>query len=73
MERSSDVIQEALVRFVGQFDSEELGIKFATKLCNSFCSEIITVINDKPEEVSRLLGSTDPDFVDGLRRLISKS
>jgi hypothetical protein len=72
MERSTDVIQEALERFVGQFDSEELGLKFATKLCNSFCSEILPVINDNPEEATQLLGSTDSDFVDGLLRLISR-
>ena len=72
MERSTDVIQEALVKFVGQFDSEELGLKFATKLCNSFCSEIIPAINDNPEEAKRLIGSTDKDFADGILTLISQ-
>ena len=67
-----DTIQEALVRLVSKFESEELGLSFATQVCNMICSEIIPVINDNPEEATRLLASTDKDFADGLLTLISQ-
>tara|TARA_Y100001963_G_scaffold154653_1_gene243914 strand:+ start:4156 stop:4380 length:225 start_codon:yes stop_codon:yes gene_type:complete len=67
-----DTLQEALVRLVSKFESEELGLSFARQVCNMLCSEIIPVIHENPEEATRLLASTDKDFVDGLLKLISQ-
>ena len=68
-----DVVKEAALRLAGQFESEEVGLQFAAKMCNMISSQIIPVINDNPEEAARLLCSTDKDFIDGLVRLMSKS
>lgn len=67
-----DTLQEALVRLVSKFESEEVGIRFATQVSTMICSEIIPVINDNPDEATRLLASTDKDFADGLLTLISQ-
>lgn len=68
-----DVVKEAALRLAGQFESEELGLQFATKMCNMISSQIMPVINDSPEEAVRLLCYTDKDFIDGLLSLMSKS
>ena len=65
-------LQEALMRLVSKFESEEQGLSFATQVCNMICSEIIPVINDNPDEATRILASTDKDFADGLLTLISQ-
>uniref|UniRef100_UPI0040476C11 hypothetical protein n=1 Tax=Rheinheimera sp. TaxID=1869214 RepID=UPI0040476C11 len=67
-----DTIQEALMRLVSKFESEELGLRFATQVCNMLCSEIIPFIQENPVEATRLLASTDKDFADGLLTLISQ-
>lgn len=73
MEFSKDVIKEAALRLAGQFESEELGLQFAAKMCNMISSQIIPVIDDNPEEAVRLLCSTDKNFIDGLVKLMSKN